>query len=66
MAAEVIFDMDGVIVDFYSAHYEAWKDMAADEGLDLDPLSFTTLVGRTGREVVAGCGAKVAARTPKL
>jgi beta-phosphoglucomutase-like phosphatase (HAD superfamily) len=29
-----IFDMDGVLVDTYQAHYRSWPEMARGEGLD--------------------------------
>jgi beta-phosphoglucomutase len=54
MALAVIFDMDGVLVDSFDAHREAWKAMADSEGLPFDPAAFTALFGRTSREVIAG------------
>ena len=30
-----IFDMDGVLVDTYRAHFESWREMARGAGLDM-------------------------------
>jgi beta-phosphoglucomutase len=30
-----IFDMDGVLIDSYRAHYESWREMLRPVGLDL-------------------------------
>jgi len=49
----VIFDMDGVLVDTYRAHFQSWRQMAASEGLSLTEDEFATTFGRTSREIIA-------------
>jgi beta-phosphoglucomutase len=56
----VIFDMDGVLVDSYRAHWESWHVVAEDLGRDLTEEQFVTTFGRTSREIIAehwGAGA---------
>jgi beta-phosphoglucomutase len=47
-----IFDMDGVLVDTYDAHYRSWLAMAEPEGLSFTRQEFTTTFGRTSREII--------------
>ncbi len=49
----VIFDMDGVLVDTYHAHYESWLAMAEPEGLTFTEAEFAPTFGRTSREIIA-------------
>jgi len=49
----VIFDMDGVLVDTYAAHYESWQRMARRDGLDFTREDFAATFGRTSREIIA-------------
>jgi beta-phosphoglucomutase len=49
----VIFDMDGVLVDSYRAHYQSWVELAEAEGLHLTETEFAVLFGRTSREIIA-------------
>ncbi|MCR4414795.1 MAG: HAD family phosphatase [Thermoguttaceae bacterium] len=49
----VIFDMDGVLVDSYHAHYESWRRMAAEHGRTMTRAQFDATFGRTSREVIA-------------
>lgn len=49
----VIFDMDGVLVDSYHAHYESWRLLAADSGLEYAERQFAATFGRTSREILA-------------
>jgi beta-phosphoglucomutase len=49
----VIFDMDGVLVDTYHAHYESWLMMAAREELRFTEAEFASVFGRTSREIIA-------------
>lgn len=51
MEQAVIFDMDGVLVDSYAAHREAWRAMAAAEGLPFDEAKFRRLFGRLSRSI---------------
>jgi beta-phosphoglucomutase len=49
----VIFDMDGVLVDSYEAHFKSWQAVAADEGLAITEGDFASTFGRTSREIIA-------------
>jgi beta-phosphoglucomutase len=49
----VIFDMDGVLVDTYHAHYKSWLMMAEREGLHFTEAEFAVTFGRTSREIIA-------------
>jgi beta-phosphoglucomutase len=52
-----IFDMDGVLVDTYRAHFRSWLEMAASEGLQFSEEEFAPTFGRTSREIIAHfCG----------
>lgn len=48
----VIFDMDGVLVDSYEAHYESWRRVVEKHGLRFDREDFGRLFGKTGREIM--------------
>jgi beta-phosphoglucomutase len=48
----VIFDLDGVLVDTYEAHYQSWKKLAAEESLRFSRDQFDDLFGRTSREII--------------
>lgn len=48
----VIFDMDGVLVDSYQAHYESWRQAALRYGLVLAEPDFARTFGRTSREII--------------
>ena len=48
----VIFDMDGVLVDSYHAHYEAWKRVGRRAGRPIGEDTFATLFGRRNREII--------------
>lgn len=49
----VIFDMDGVLVDTYRAHYQSWLEMARPYGLRFTEEQFGATFGRTSREIIA-------------
>ena len=49
----VIFDMDGVLVDSYQAHWESWQFMAHELGRGLSQEQFVSTFGRTSREIIA-------------
>ena len=53
MERGVIFDMDGVLVDSYQAHWESWRVMAAEIGQALTEAQFAQTFGRTSREIIA-------------
>lgn len=49
----VIFDMDGVLVDSYEAHYQSWARVADQQGRTITRDQFAQTFGRTSREVIA-------------
>jgi beta-phosphoglucomutase len=53
MQPAVIFDMDGVLVDSYAAHLDAWKSMASAEDLTFEAARFAELFGRASREMIS-------------
>ena len=48
----VIFDVDGVLVDSYHAHFTSWQMMCRERGLPITQQDFVTTFGRTSREVI--------------
>lgn len=61
----VIFDMDGVLVDSYQAHFKSWQVVAAAEGLTITEAEFASTFGCTTREIIAARWRGTAsARTP--
>jgi len=48
----VIFDMDGVLVDSYRAHYESWRRMLGERGITFTEQQFAGTFGRTSREII--------------
>jgi beta-phosphoglucomutase len=52
-AQAVIFDMDGVLIDTYQAHYQSWVELAEAEGLHITESEFASTFGRTSREIIA-------------
>ncbi len=49
----VIFDMDGVLVDSYRAHFEAWRKVAAVYSFeDFGEELFASTFGRTSRDII--------------
>ncbi len=50
----VIFDMDGVLVDSYHAHFESWQRVAAERGVTYTEKEFAWSFGRTSREIIKG------------
>ena len=49
----VIFDVDGVLVDSYHAHFESWQRMGATLGRSLTDAQFVRTFGRVSREIIA-------------
>ncbi len=49
-----IFDMDGVLIDSYHAHFESWRRVAAEEGVPYTEKEFAWSFGRTSREIIKG------------
>ena len=48
----VIFDMDGVLVDSYHAHFKSWQRLAAEQGHSISEADFAAQFGRTNREII--------------
>jgi len=53
MPYAVIFDMDGVLVDSYHAHFESWERGATEIGREMSVSQFNRTFGRTSREIIA-------------
>ena len=53
MADAVIFDMDGVLIDSYQAHFESWRMLAAELGSEVGEAEFARTFGWTSREIIA-------------
>jgi beta-phosphoglucomutase len=53
MTNALIFDMDGVLIDSYEAHFQSWIDLASETGRTFSREDFTWAFGRTSRETVA-------------
>ena len=49
----VIFDVDGVLVDSYEAHFESWQRLGREAGFEMSPEQFVRTFGRTSREIIA-------------
>jgi beta-phosphoglucomutase len=45
--------MDGVLIDSYRAHFESWRQTAAEHGRVYTEVQFAAGFGRTSREVIA-------------
>jgi beta-phosphoglucomutase len=50
----VIFDMDGVLVNSYHAHYESWRILGRHHGREIDEQAFAATFGQTSREIIRG------------
>lgn len=49
----VIFDMDGVLIDSYHAHFQSWLQVAGDYGLEpFTEETFSKTFGRTSRDII--------------
>lgn len=49
----VIFDVDGVLIDSYDPHFQSWREIASENGIDYTEEMFAFGFGRTSREIVA-------------
>lgn len=52
MIEAVIFDVDGVLVDSYAAHFESWKQLGRETGVTLTEEEFKESFGLRSRDVV--------------
>ncbi len=50
----VIFDMDGVLIDSYQAHFESWRRMLARHDLEMTEEQFASTFGQTNRSIITG------------
>ena len=50
----VIFDLDGVLIDSYQAHFESWQRLAVENGIALTEEQFAPWFGVTGRDLIRG------------
>ena len=48
----VIFDMDGVLVDSYHAHFESWSRLYGELGIAYTEAAFAADFGRTSRDIL--------------
>lgn len=48
----IIFDVDGVLIDSYQAHFDAWNLIGKERGFVIDDQTFATSFGRTSREAI--------------
>jgi beta-phosphoglucomutase len=48
----VIFDVDGVLVDSYQAHFRSWKAVAAADDVDVTEAGFARTFGQTSRDII--------------
>ncbi len=56
----VIFDVDGVLIDSYQAHYQSWLKMFAEHGVSFTEAEFRKTFGRTSHDIIAALyGAKI-------
>ena len=49
----VIFDMDGVLVDSYQAHFVSWRRLGEVHGLVMTEEQFAATFGKTSREIIS-------------
>lgn len=47
-----IFDVDGVLVDSYRAHFESWQALCSERDLEMTEQQFIETFGRTSREII--------------
>ena len=48
----VIFDVDGVLVDSYQAHFQSWRQLFRELGTGYSEEEFAASFGRTSREIL--------------
>ncbi len=49
----VIFDVDGVLIDSYQAHFQSWLQMFAEHGASFTEQEFRKTFGRTSHDIIA-------------
>jgi beta-phosphoglucomutase len=53
MRFAAIFDVDGVLVDSFEAHYKSWRRLAGESGVTFSRADFTATFGRTSRDIIS-------------
>lgn len=53
MKSAVLFDVDGVLVDSFQAHFQSWLMLAQENGFSFTREDFTSTFGRTSRDIIA-------------
>jgi beta-phosphoglucomutase len=48
----VIFDMDGVLADTYQPHFESWRRLYGELGIEYSESDFAKDFGRTSRDIL--------------
>jgi beta-phosphoglucomutase len=48
----VIFDMDGVLVDSYAPHFESWRRLYNELGIEYSEVAFAADFGQTSRDIL--------------
>jgi beta-phosphoglucomutase len=48
----VIFDMDGVLVDSYAPHFESWRRLYGELGIEYSEAAFAADFGQTSRDIL--------------
>jgi beta-phosphoglucomutase len=51
-ANAVIFDVDGVLIDSYEAHFTSWRALYGEVGRSYDEQAFAADFGRTSRDIL--------------
>ncbi len=49
----VIFDMDGVLIDSYNAHFLSWKRALNKYGLSITEYQFSSTFGQTNKDILS-------------
>jgi beta-phosphoglucomutase len=52
-APAVIFDVDGVLVDSYQAHFASWRRLYRELGMEYTESAFAADFGRTSRDILS-------------
>ncbi len=48
----MIFDLDGVLIDSYRAHFASWRRLYAELGIEYSEKAFAADFGRTSRDIL--------------
>ncbi len=53
MLAAILFDLDGTIANTDPIHYQAWREMLTDYGIDIDETFYKSRIsGRTNPQII--------------